>query len=196
MASRPFREAMTPSSQAHTVEEVLADIMRAGASGDRADDVEEELAGLRARIRRVHETLKASRAPRPRVAVLERLDPVTAAARWVPDQVKRAGGIDVLAAIGTPTSGVTAGQVLAADPEIVIIAPSGAPLADAAAAGRALLARPEWRWLHARRTWAIESDLLTSHSGPKLVHGIEVMARLFNGALFTPLDGTHAERLA
>lgn len=184
-----------PSSP-HTVQEVLADIVRIAAADDRADDAEEVVAGLRARITRVHQTLKAASAPRPRVAVIEDIDPPCAGGGWVPDQVKRAGGTDVLVAIGAASLTVSAAQVRAADPEIVIIAPRGCTLAAAAAAGRTLLARPEWSWLRGRRVWAIESGVLTSGAGPHLVHGIEVMARIFNGALFTPLDNTHAERLA
>lgn len=184
-----------PSPQ--TVEEILADILRAGTADlDRADDVQEEVAGLRARIRRVHETLKGALAPRPRVAVIEEIDPPAAAGGWVPDQVKRAGGIDVLATIGAPSPTLTAARVRAADPEVVIIAPDGATLANAAAAGRRLLTQPEWRWLHDRRLWALDGGTLTSRPGPHVVQGIEVMARIFNGALFTPLDATHAERLA
>ena len=41
-----------------------------------------------------------------------------------------------------------------------------------------------------------EGHRLTVGDGPHLVHGIEVMARIFNAELFTPLDDTHAERLA
>jgi len=179
-----------------TVEDVLAGIVRMAAAGDGVDEEEELVAGLRARIRRVHETLKAAGAPRPRVAVIEDIDPPLAAGGWVPDQVKRAGGIDVLAAIGAPSVRVAAAQVRTADPEVVLIAPGGGSLAGAAATGRTLLARPEWRWLHERRVWAIESGVLTVGDGPHLVHGIEVMARIFNAELFTPLDDTHAERLA
>jgi iron complex transport system substrate-binding protein len=179
----------------HTVEDILADIARATEADRRADDVEEEIAGLRARIRRVHETLKNARAPRPRVAVIEDVDPPAAAGGWVPDQVKRAGGVDVLATIGAPPPTLTAALVRAADPEIVIIAPHGATLADAVVAGRSLLSLPEWRWLHDRRVWALDGGALTSRPGAHVVQGIEVMARIFNGALFTPLDGTHAERL-
>ncbi|MHB1311792.1 MAG: TroA family protein [Gemmatimonadaceae bacterium] len=185
-----------PFAPPHTVEDILAGLLRAGAADDRADDAEEEVAGLRARIRRVHETLKAAGAPRPRVAVLASLDPLDAAGYWVPDQVKRAGGIDVLAAVGAPPPAVTAGQVRAADPQVVIIAPRGSTLADAAAAGLALMERPAWSWLRARRTWALDGGALTGRPGPHVVDGIEVMARIFNDALFTALDGSRAERLA
>jgi len=179
-----------------TVEDILGDITRVGAAIDCADEAEEEVAGLRARIRRVHETLKGAAAPRPRVAVIVQSDPVGTAGHWVPDQVKRAGGIDVLATVGAPPPAITAGQVRAADPEIVIIAPWGATLAEAAAAGRALLAQPAWSWLRQRRTWALDGGALTSRPVPRVVDGIEVMARIFHAALFTALDGTRAERLA
>jgi iron complex transport system substrate-binding protein len=180
---------------AHTVEEILGDIAQVGAVLGRRDEAEEELAGLHARIRRVHETLKGAKAPRPRVAVIEWSDPIFAAGHWVPDQVKRAGGIDVLATAGEHSVTVTVDQVRAADPEIVLMAPCGMGLDAAIADARAMLARDEWSWLRDRAVWALDANAFTSRPGPRVVDGIEVMARIFNPQLFTELGVGMAQSL-
>lgn len=187
IASRIHPEPTVLTLDAHTVAEILGDIARIGAALDRTDEAEKELAGLSDRIRRVHETLKAASAPRPRVAVIEWPEPAFAAGHWVPDQVKRAGGIDVLGTIGAHSVTVTAGQVRAADPEIVIIAPCGFNLAGALREAQAMLARDEWAWMRDRAVWAIDANAYTSRPGPRVIDGIELMARIFNPALFTAL---------
>src|SRR5687768_2510960 len=83
-----------------TLDGIFADIERVGAAIDAPDEAEELLLGLRARLRSVHERLRAARAPRPRVAVLEWTDPVYTAGHWVPEMVHRAGGVDALARAG------------------------------------------------------------------------------------------------
>jgi len=59
-----------------TLDGVWDDVRRVGAAIGRSAEAEALLASLDARMRRVHETLKAARAPRPRVAVIEWLDPL------------------------------------------------------------------------------------------------------------------------
>lgn len=147
----------------------------------------EAFLGLRVRIRRVHETLKAARAPRPRVAVLEWTDPLYAAGHWVPDMVRRAGGIDVLAESGEHSRIRTVEEVRAAAPDLLLVAPCGYSLPRAVVEARALLARPEWAWARGLRLAVMDGNAFTSRPGPRLVDGIEVMARLFHPDLFTPL---------
>lgn len=172
---------------ARTLDDVLASIQSLALAVDRASEGQELVAGLRARMRRVHETLKRARAPRPRVAVLEWTDPPFAAGHWVPDMVRRAGGIDVLAQPGEHSRVVDPSAVRAASPDLLLVAPCGYPLARAMDEGRGLLARPEWAWARGLQLAALDGNALTARPGPRVVDGIEVMARLFNPALFSPL---------
>ena len=69
---------------ATTLEGVLEEMRRVGAALGLADEADEFIAGAMARLRTVHETLKRAQAPRPRVAVIEWVDPVYAAGHWMP----------------------------------------------------------------------------------------------------------------
>jgi iron complex transport system substrate-binding protein len=109
--------------------------------------------------------------------------------------VRRAGGVDVLAEPGAHSVIVTIEAIRAADPEVVIIAPCGYDLARAVAEGQRLLARPEWAWARERRVIAIDANAFASRPGPRLVDGVEVLARCFNPALFTPIDPAFARPL-
>jgi iron complex transport system substrate-binding protein len=181
---------------ATTLDGVFDDIARVGTALDRDSDAAELLVGLRTRVRQVHETLKAAKAPRPRVAFLEWTAPIFPGGHWVPEMIKRAGGIDLLAQPGTHATVIERARVAEAAPEIVVVAPCGYSLERAEAEARSLLDAPGWEFLRQSQLWALDANAFTSRPGPRLVDGIEILARIFNPSCFTPLDGSHATRIA
>lgn len=196
LAARLSPEPRVISLSATTIEGVFDDIARVGRELDLEDESEELLAGLRARIRTIHETLKAARAPRPRVAMIEWSDPIFAGGHWVPEMITRAGGVDVLATAGEHSKVVEMEAVAAAAPEIVLVAPCGYGVERAAEEARRLVASTEWNLPGECAVWALDGNALTSRPGPRIVDGIEVMARIFNPALFTPVDESYARRIS
>jgi iron complex transport system substrate-binding protein len=180
---------------ATTLEGIFEDIRRvAVALGDdaRADALIED---ARARMRAVHEALKAARAPRPRVAVIEWTEPIFAAGHWVPEMVYRAGGEDVLAKPGEHSTTRTHDAVRAANPDIVIIAPCGFDLDRATADAASVLETPDWAWTRAAQVWSVDANAYLSRPGPRVVDGIEALARLFHPDLFGPPDSRAAKRI-
>ncbi len=192
LAARLAPEPRVVSLSATTLDGVFDDIARAAEAMSLASEGETLLAEMRARLRAIHDTLAAARAPRPRVAMLEWTDPVFAGGHWVPEMIRRAGAIDVLAKQGDHSKVVTPAEVAAAQPEIVIVAPCGYGLERAESEARRMLTLPEWDLPGTRSVWALDGNALTSRPGPRLVDGIEVMARIFNPALFSPVDPTLA----
>ena len=169
-----------------TLAGVWEDITAVGAALRRQSAAADLLASIAARLRAVHETLKAARAPRPRVAVIEWLEPLYAAGHWTPELVRRAGGIDVLAEPGTHSRRVSLDQVRDADPELILVAPCGFDVARAERDGTALLASAEWGWARERALWALDGNALTSRAGPRLADAVEVIAAIVAPTLFDP----------
>ena len=120
--------------------------------------------------------------------MLEWTDPFFAAGHWVPEMIRRAGGIDVLASPGGHSRVVTPEFVEAAAPDMVIVAPCGYGVDRATAEARGLVDAPGWILPRETAVWALDGNALTSRPGPRLVDGIEVMARIFNPPLFSPVD--------
>ena len=83
----------------------------------------------------------------------------------------------------------------AADPEVILIAPCGYDLARSVAEGERLLALADWQWARERRVWAVDANAFASRPGPRLIDGIECFARIFNPALFSPIDPRFAQPL-
>ena len=179
-----------------TLDGVWDDIRRVGDAIGRRVEAEDLIASLVARMRRVHETLKAARAPRPRVAVIEWIDPVFAAGHWSPELVRRAGGIDVLATPGAHSVQVDVDSVRVADPEVLLFAPCGFDVDRATREAEALFETDAWSWARDRSVWALDGNSLTSRPGPRLVDAIEVMAGIFAPELFGAPAGSYARRVA
>jgi len=181
---------------ATTLDGIFDDIRRVAVAlgvEDRADTL---VADARSRMRAIHETLKAARAPRPRVAVIEWTEPLFAAGHWVPEMVHRAGGADVLAKPGEHSSTRTHEMVHTAGPEVIIIGPCGYDLERAVRDAARVLALPEWSWARDRQVWAVDANAFLSRPGPRVVDGIEVLARIFSPNLFGAPDPATARRVA
>jgi iron complex transport system substrate-binding protein len=178
-----------------TLDGVWADITAIGAALGRADAAAALLSSLADRMRIVHDTLKGARAHRPRVVVIEWLDPLFIAGHWTPELVRRAGGVDVVAEAGAHSVQVTLEQVRAAEPDVILFAPCGFDVERAEREARALLANEEWGWAGGRDTWALDGNALTSRPGPRLVDAIEVMASVFAPSLFSAPAGHLARRI-
>ena len=178
-----------------TLDGVWADIMAIGSALERPDAATALLSSLAARMSVVHEMLKAARAPRPRVAVIEWLDPLFIAGHWSPELVRRAGGVDAVAEAGAHSVQVTVEQVRAADPEVLLFAPCGFDVERAEGEAGALLASEAWSWARGIEAWALDGNALTSRPGPRLVDAIEVMASLFAPTLFAASSAAYARRI-
>ena len=179
-----------------TLDGIFADIQAVAEAVGAESEAEELLAGLRGRVKHVHDTLKSAKAPRPRAVVIEWTSPVFMAGHWGPEQVKRAGGVDMMGTIGAHSVPVSMDALTRTEPEFVFIAPCGYSLKAAAAEAMRLLADDKWSWLKERQVWALDACGLVSRPGPRVVDGIETMARVMNPSLFNAVDSRHAVRVS
>jgi iron complex transport system substrate-binding protein len=178
-----------------TLDGVWEDITAVGAALGHGAAAADLLAGIAARLRAVHETLKAARAPRPRVAVIEWLDPLFTAGHWTPELVRRAGGIDVLASPGAHSTTTTVNAVREAHPDLLLFAPCGFDVDRAEREARALLDTSDWAWARRLPAWALDGNALTSRPGPRLADAVEVMAAIVAPGLFPPSDHRYAREI-
>lgn len=197
---RAIAQRMTPSPAIVTlsgtsIDGIIADIERVASALTMADEGEELVPGMRARLRSVHERLRAARAPRPRVAVLEWTDPLFAGGHWVPEMVHRAGGVDALATPGQPSRMVTRDDVAVAAPDVILFAPCGYDLKRAAREASTLLASDAWTWARERAVWALDANSLTSRPGPRVIDGVETIAAVLHPSLFGSPASDRAVRL-
>ena len=168
-----------------------SDILAVGAATDSLAKAREVVARLQARCDSVACRVKAIAhgriGSRPRVAVIEWLDPPMAAGNWVPEFVGMAGGDDALGRAGHHSHWITWADVAAADPDIVIVAPCGFPLDRIVAEVVTDAVAPHLRTLRAARhgnIWALDGHHLLNRPGPRLVDSLEVIAEILNPGCF------------
>jgi iron complex transport system substrate-binding protein len=190
------RPPIVLSLSADSIDEMLNDIRRVGAVIERSPLAEALVTRLEERLFKVHNRLVAASVPRPRVAVLEWTDPIYNAGHWVPQMVRRAGGIEALAKAGERSRVVTMDEVVAAKADTIIIAPCGYDVERAAAEGAMLMKKKEWGWLAHRRVWAMDSGGLLSRPGPRLVDGVETLAEIFHPTVFLRPSRGRAQQLS
>jgi len=147
------------------------------------------VAGLRALLAQVAARVAGQR--RPKVAVIEWVDPPFTAGHWVPDLVTAAGGIPVTGRSGEPSERASWAEIAAAEPEVVVVAPCGYHLADAAEqAGIAA------RELPGVPVWAIDADGIVVRPGPRLVAGVEALAAALHPGSAAPAPPGALRRVA
>lgn len=124
---------------------------------------------------------------RPKVLLLEWTDPPYSAGHWIPDQIMAAGGDPVLAHPGQRSGAISWDDVATSEAEILIVAPCGFDIAGAEEQLKTVLNRPEVACLPATergRTHAIDADSYVVRPGPRLVDGVELLARMFHPDAF------------
>jgi iron complex transport system substrate-binding protein len=163
------------------LEEVLEDVSAVGSACGVDDAAHELRRGWRDRLARV-------RRPRvrPRVALVEWLDPPMLAGHWVPDMIAAAGGQPLGPRPGERFAGVTWDEVAALRPDALVVAPCGFDLERTVEA-----ARP-WRdRLHslAPRVLLLDGNAYVNRPGPRVVDAVEIIGAWLDGQAPDPSLG-------
>jgi iron complex transport system substrate-binding protein len=145
---------------------------------------------LRERLSVVEQKVQSRRdagARPPRVVALEWLDPPFAAGHWVPEQVRRAGGWEVLGADGDRSQQTTWDAVGEVDPEMLLLMPCGFHLPETLDAWEHTRRPPGYADLAAvrrGRVFALDGSAYFSRPGPRVIDGIEMLAEIFDPDAF------------
>ncbi|MEM9664694.1 MAG: cobalamin-binding protein [Bacteroidota bacterium] len=165
-----------------SLEEVLDSLHEVAALTDTKAQAVEVVEALRARVRAV-EARTATRLHRPRVAVLEWLDPPFSAGHWTPELVTMAGGREGLGAPGQKSRTLSWDAVTAWAPELVLIACCGFDTARTLEDLPLLEAVPGWADVPAvrdGRVYVIDGNQYFSRPGPRLVDSLELLAHVLH----------------
>ncbi len=179
-------EVRVVSLEPTSIEGILNSISTVGAMTEAEDAAVDVVADLRERLKKL-ETRQARRregGQQPvRVVCLEWLDPPFALGHWVPEQVRRAGGWDLLGSEGEKSRRTTWEAVREVDPETLVLMPCGYHLAETVAHWEATPKPTFWRELEAVRrgqVFAVDGSAYFSRPGPRVIDGIGLLAEIFD----------------
>jgi iron complex transport system substrate-binding protein len=117
--------------------------------------------------------------PRPRVLLLEWLDPPFCSGHWNPEIVAHAGGTEVVGRSGEASRRIGWDRVAEARPEVIILSLCGFPVDRAECELAAVADRPEWRDLEAVRSGRVaivDGSAYFSRPGPRLETSLRIAA--------------------
>jgi iron complex transport system substrate-binding protein len=117
---------------------------------------------------------------RPRMVVVEWVDPPFSAGHWVPDLVTAAGGEAVAARPGARSVQTSWADIAAAGPDLVVVAPCGFHLAGAVEQARLVAGALAAEGLADVPVWAIDANGIVVRPGPRLVNGVEALAAILH----------------
>ena len=160
--------------------DVWRDILLVGEATCRGPQAEQLVDEIGQRQGALEQQLDSS-ARRPRVAFLEWLEPIYVGGHWVPEMIHCAGGEDSLGSVGKASFRVPLQEVVEAEPEILLIAPCGFTAQQARKEYEALELPGQWNAIPAvrnSRVYALEANSYFSRPGPRLVAGMEILAKI------------------
>ncbi len=186
---RMARPPQVLSLDAHTLEGILQTIQQvADAAGESARG-REAIARLRGRVAAVREKVEGK--PRPRVLMLEWLDPPFAPGHWVPEMIDIAGGENLTGSAGERSEQVDWSELVDLSPDCLLLAQCGYDLEQAGADAqrhRERLNSTAGKAISLSAAYLLHSAYF-SRSGPRVIEGIEVLAGLLHGDGRAPAEG-------
>jgi iron complex transport system substrate-binding protein len=169
-----------------SIEGIFNTITTVGAMAEAEDAAVDLVEALRERLGAVEAHVQARRDAGqrpPRVVGLEWLDPPFAVGHWVPEQIRRAGGWDLLGADGERSVQTTWDAIGEVDPEMLLLMPCGFHLAETVAEW-GQTPRPavyaELAAVRRERIFALDGSAYFSRPGPRVIDGIELLAEIFD----------------
>ena len=137
------------------------------------------------RRKRVEQVTERSRriAHRPRVVVLEWIDPPFCAGHWSPELVRLAGGIEAIGTEGTRSRTVCWEDIVAAEPDVLLIACCGFNVPRTLQDIPVLREYPGFHELGctaANRVYVVDGNAYFSRPGPRLVDSLELLAHMLH----------------
>ena len=195
VAARLDPEPEVLSFDAHSMEGILTGLLNLGRATGTEEKAQAEVASLAKRLEAVRE--RVPKKPRDVVA-LEWFDPLFTAGHWVPEQITWAGGRDLIARPGSPSHPVPWEAVVAVDPEFLLLAPCGMEIERAERELPALTERKGWSSLRAvveGDVWLLNGSAYFNRPGPRVVRGVEILARALHPDAFGAPPDRHDARM-
>jgi len=160
--------------------DVWRDILLVGEAACRGIQAEQLVDDIGRRQGALEQQLDSS-ARQPRVAFLEWLEPIYVGGHWVPEMIRYAGGEDAIGSAGKASFRVPLQEVVEAEPDILLIAPCGYTAQQARSEYESLELPDQWHAIPAvknNQVYALQANSYFSRPGPRLVTGIEILAKI------------------
>ena len=183
-------DAQVVSLEPNTIEDIFENIKTVGDLTDSKREAETVVNDLQKRL----DVLKDKTAKlenRPRVFMLEWLEPPFAPGHWTPQQVEFAGGNCILGEAGKKSATTTYEAIYESKPEKIVLVPCGYYTEDILRQMENTFFPENWRDIPAienGEVWALDASSYFSRPAPRVVDGAEILAKIFHPEIFGAPD--------
>ena len=170
------------SLNAHSFDEILSDITRLAEHTRTQDKATEIVTDLQKRMTGIQSATQAA-SHRPRVALLEWIDPPFCAGHWTPDLIQVAGGEEIIGKAGQKSRQIQWQALIEAEPDKLILACCGRSVEQTVAElGNSSIAD---KLLHLTcvtkgELYVMDGSAYLNRPGPRLVDAVEILASILH----------------
>ncbi len=178
------------------IDEILKSILIIGAQIGNMDKALSKVDELTMRIDYIKKIVdrfyrKNNEIQKPRIICLEWMSPFYSAGHWVPEMVEFAGGINIIGKAGSSSKSISIDTINDYNPDKIIIMPCGFDLERTGKESEILKNIDKWNSLKAVRSnevYLVNADSYFSKPSPRVIIGIEIMAKILYPYLFNNLS--------
>lgn len=178
ITSNPKIVSLHPDS----LKDIFEDIRRVANSLNAEVVGEALITNLKARMQAVVDRVGKLKA-RPRVALIEWIDPLMAGGNWMPELIEMAGGVNLFGVAGEHSPWMKWEDLVASDPDIIIVSPCGFGIERTMQEMHLLSERPEFATLRAAKVGKIfiaDGNQYFNRPGPRVLDSLEILAEIFH----------------
>ena len=179
-------DAQVLSLEPNTIEDIFENIKTVGdlcGVSEKAEEVVKDLQNRLDEIRAKTKTIKN----RPRVFMLEWLEPPFAPGHWVPQQVEIAGGVCLSGEAGKKSVTTTYEKIVETQPDILVFIPCGYYTEDILRQLPNTVFPESFSEIPAIKNgevWALDATSYFSRPAPRVIDGAEILAKIVHPEIF------------
>ena len=178
ITSNPLIISLQPDSLADIFEDV-----RRIAKGLGVIPVGEMMvAQLKSRMEAVAQKARALKS-KPRVALVEWIEPMMAGGNWMPELIEMAGGINLFGEAGKHSPWMNWEDLVAAEPDIIIVSPCGFDIERTMQEMYLISDRKEYAGLKAAKNGKVfvaDGNQYFNRPGPRVLESLEMLAEMLH----------------
>jgi iron complex transport system substrate-binding protein len=190
-------DAKVVSLEPNTIADIFDNIKTVGELCGVSETAENVVANLQNRLDNVRAQTE-NLANRPKVFMLEWLEPPFAPGHWTPEQVEIAGGNCLLGKAGEKSQTTTYEAIIESKPEILVLIPCGYYTCDILRQLQSTKFPADWREMPAvknNNVWAMDASAYFSRPASRVVDGAEILAKIFHPQIFGEPNENEAVRV-
>lgn len=172
------------SLEPESVEDILQNILLIGELSGKNKESSTIVNKLKKRLEKLNSRFLIHNSPRPKVLVIEWLDPIMVAGHWVPQMVKLAGGINLISKTGEKSKRIKVHQIIASRPDILVISPCGFDI-DRGLKERFMI--NDLRLMIGNKKtkfYLVDGNSYMTRPGPRIIDGIEILSEIIHPEIY------------